>query len=240
MSNASLSAADPRVLRVYVWEFPVRLTHWLITLSIIVLAVTGFYIGNPFIVVPDPAGQHFVMATMKAIHFYAAIVFSLSEIARIIWMFVGNRYARWNQLVPTRKERWKDLLEWLKFYIFVRPNTPRFVGHNPLAGLSYAVVYLVCIVSALTGYALFAIEAGPDSPVWPFASLLPLFGGAQTARWIHHVAMWLIIGFVVHHIACAVLVARVAQNATIDSMFSGFRFVSPEDLAAVEEQESER
>ncbi|HDY70958.1 MAG TPA: Ni/Fe-hydrogenase, b-type cytochrome subunit, partial [Nitrospirae bacterium] len=33
--------------RVYAWEFPVRLTHWINVLCIIALSITGFYIGNP-------------------------------------------------------------------------------------------------------------------------------------------------------------------------------------------------
>ena len=39
-----------RVERVYVWEVPVRLTHWLIVASILLLAVTGLYIGSPVMV----------------------------------------------------------------------------------------------------------------------------------------------------------------------------------------------
>lgn len=232
-------AAEAQLVRVYVWDLPVRLTHWLLALSITVLAITGFYIGHPFIIAPDPVGQEFVMGTVLAIHFFAAIVFSLSEISRIVWMFVGNRYARWDQLVPTNKNRWKKTWEWLKFYVLFRAVTPRFVGHNPLAGLTYAVVYVVLILNALTGYAMFAVAAGAGSPMRVFAGLLPLFGGLQTARWIHHFCMWVIVWFVIHHISCALLVARAARNAAIESMFSGYRFVAPEDLAA-EEAEGER
>ena len=32
----------PDIARVYVWQVPVRVTHWLIALSIVVLSVTGF------------------------------------------------------------------------------------------------------------------------------------------------------------------------------------------------------
>ena len=34
--------------RLYVWEMPVRVYHWLNALSISVLGVTGFLIGKPF------------------------------------------------------------------------------------------------------------------------------------------------------------------------------------------------
>ncbi len=237
MTVATASAPKPELIPVYVWEQPVRITHWLIAAAIVVLAVTGFYIGHPFITAPDPANQRYVMGIMKAIHFYAAIVFTLSELSRIVWMFRGNQFARWHQLLPIGRERRKGLWPWLKFYIFAQPTTPSFVGHNPLAGLSYFLVYLLCLLAALTGYALFAMEAGAESPMRIFAVLLPFFGGAQTARWIHHVIMWLLMLFIVHHIACAFLVARVTKNGTIDSMFSGYRFVRPEDLAAATETE---
>src|SRR5574340_952805 len=98
-----MAATD--LVRVYVWEAPVRVTHWLIALSIVVLAVTGFYIGRPFIIVSGPAGQHFVMGTMRVIHFYAAIVFIAALTARVAWMFLGNTYARWDKFLPVKPRR---------------------------------------------------------------------------------------------------------------------------------------
>ena len=46
---------ESRIVKVYVWEAPVRITHWLIALSIVVLSVTGFYIWISFISVPGRA-----------------------------------------------------------------------------------------------------------------------------------------------------------------------------------------
>jgi Ni/Fe-hydrogenase 1 B-type cytochrome subunit len=42
---------DPssQIVRVYVWQAPVRITHWLIAGSIVLLSITGFYIGRPFV-----------------------------------------------------------------------------------------------------------------------------------------------------------------------------------------------
>ena len=53
MSTAVRAASN--LVRVYVWEWPVRVTHWLIAGSILVAAATGFYMGHPFIVVSGPA-----------------------------------------------------------------------------------------------------------------------------------------------------------------------------------------
>src|SRR5688500_19984234 len=78
-SATSSAAAPTEIVRVYVWEAPVRITHWLIACAIAVLSVTGFYIGNPFITVSGPAGQHFVMGWMKVIHAWAAWGFIRSD-----------------------------------------------------------------------------------------------------------------------------------------------------------------
>ena len=40
---------------VYVWEWPVRITHWLNAITIWVLSVTGLYMGFPFLTAPGEA-----------------------------------------------------------------------------------------------------------------------------------------------------------------------------------------
>lgn len=241
-STAAHSAATPRgaLTPVYVWELPVRLTHWLIALSIGVLTVTGIYIGNPFVRVPGEAGDHFVMGTMKVVHDYAAIVFTLAVLSRIVWMFVGNRWARWNQLLPATREGRRGIRGTLAFYLFVRPAPPSYVGHNPVAGATYTLVFLLYLVMIATGLGLYGMSAHVDSPMRFFAGWLGLFGGAQGARWVHHVVMWLLLGFAVHHVASALLVSRVEKNGILDSIFSGYKFLSAEEAAPVVDDREQR
>lgn len=207
-----------------------RLTHWLIFGSMAFLVVTGLYIGNPWIVVPGQAGQHFVMGTMKAIHFYCAIVFTLSVLARLWWMVVGNRFANWKQFIPVTMRRARGIPGTLLFYLFGTPKPPPFLGHNPLAGATYVAVFFLYLVMICTGLGLYAINADVSSPMRAFAFLLHLFGGPQTARFLHHVGMWLLLGFVAHHIFSALLMSRVERNGTLDSIFSGYKFVPPEHI----------
>ena len=87
MSAATSSGeAGQEIVRVRVWDLVVRWTHWLIALSILVLSVTGLEIGHPVLSVPGRAGEHFVMGTVRVVHFYAAIVFTLAVLSRIAWM----------------------------------------------------------------------------------------------------------------------------------------------------------
>lgn len=222
-------AEELDLARVYVWELPVRICHWVIVFSIAVLAVTGLYIGRPFLLSPGEATRRFVMGWMTAVHYYAAITFTLAVLARIAWMFLGNQYARWDKFVPFRHRRVRGLLPTIKYYLFLsRP--PGFVGHNPLAGLTYLAVYGLCLVQVLTGLALFSVNMDLHSPLRGFSFLLPIFGGAQAARWIHHIVLWLLLGFVVHHVYAAVLVAIAERNGTVESILSGYKWVNPKDL----------
>jgi Ni/Fe-hydrogenase 1 B-type cytochrome subunit len=50
------------------------------------------------------------------------------------------------------------------------------------------------------------------------------------ARWLHHGFMWMLIGFAAHHVYSAVLMSQVEANATVESIFSGYKFVPREDL----------
>ena len=216
--------------RVYVWESPVRITHWLIFAAILVLSVTGFLIGRPVI---NPAGEaraHHVMATVKVIHFYAAIVFTTSILARLIWFFTGNSYSRWHQFLPVDSRRRKGIWGTLRFYLFVDRQTPPFAGHNPVAGLTYTLVFGLYALVTATGFAMYSVDAPVGSPFRKLQWLIPLFGGLPWARWIHHVIMWLLLGFLVHHVYSALLMSHVEKTATMESIFSGFKFLPPEEV----------
>jgi Ni/Fe-hydrogenase 1 B-type cytochrome subunit len=229
-ASAARPVRDADLVRVYVWQVPVRLTHWLIALSIAVLSVTGIYMGRPFLIVPGEARFHFVMGTMKVVHFYAAIVFTLSVLARVAWMFLGNWYARWPSFIPWTRRRRQGLIGTFEFYIFALRKPPGFIAHNPLAGLAYSAVFFLYFVMIGTGLALYAADAGVTSPFRVFGFLAPLFGGLQSSRWIHHVVMWLLLGFTVHHVYSGLLMSQVEQNATIESIFSGYKFIDRKTL----------
>jgi Ni/Fe-hydrogenase 1 B-type cytochrome subunit len=214
----------------------VRATHWLIFLSMVFLVATGIYIGNPFLVAPGRAGERFVMGWTRAIHSYSAIVFTLSVLVRIGWMLVGNVYASWRQFLPVENSRRHGWSATLAFYLMRRRRPPFFAGHNPLAGATYTVVFVLYFVMIATGLGLYAQGAHVDSPLRHFAFFASWFGGAQSARWIHHVVMWLLIGFVAHHVWSAFLMSKVERNGTIDSIFSGYKYLDPAEMREAEEK----
>ena len=210
--------------RVYVWDLVVRVSHWTIMLTMILLVITGLYIGNPFLIPSGPPDDMSVMGTMRVVHFYAAIVFTLAVAVRIAWMFVGSYYARWQQFVPMSPRRRRDVFGMLKFYSFFSSDPPLNVGHNPLAGMTYLAVFALYVIMIITGFALYSVNATGYMAMWEF--LLPLLGGAQMARWIHHIAMWFLVGLGAHHLWCALLVSRLVGLGLFDSLFGGYSWLA--------------
>jgi Ni/Fe-hydrogenase 1 B-type cytochrome subunit len=88
------------------------------------------------------------------------------------------------------------------------------------------LVYGLCLLAIATGLALYSVSA--HSFMSGFSFLVPLVGGLQSARWIHHVVMWLLIGFAVHHVYSAILMSANECNATMESIFSGYKFIERE------------
>jgi Ni/Fe-hydrogenase 1 B-type cytochrome subunit len=220
------AAARDELVRVYVWEIPVRVTHWLMAFSIVALSVTGLYIGYPFATATGPE----LMGWAKYLHAIAAYVFIGSVVVRLIWMFTGNKYSHWDKFISINRTRMKGFLPTVFFYMFLRDKPPAFVGHNPVAASAYSLVYGLCAVAILSGLVLRGASADASALVRWFGGLAPLFGGLQMARWIHHVVMWLLLGFAVHHVYSAVLVAIVEKNGTIDSIISGYKWVPRRDI----------
>jgi Ni/Fe-hydrogenase 1 B-type cytochrome subunit len=212
-----MEKTPPRVT-VKVWELPVRITHWVIFLAVVVLSVTGFYIARPFIIVgSDP---RFLMGWMRSIHSLAAWVFIAAIAARLIWSLVGNRWSRWDQFIPVSRDRRTGGGEALKYYLFMRRNPAPEIGHNPLAGLTYFVVYLMFGVQIVTGLAMKGLE-NPGGILYNLTGWVFDIGSIPTARLIHHLIMWLTWGFVVHHVYSAVLVDMEERNGLISSIVTG-------------------
>jgi Ni/Fe-hydrogenase 1 B-type cytochrome subunit len=221
---ASRPASVPKE-RIYIWEFPVRLVHWVLFFSIIVLCGTGFYIGHPFISVPGEAKYHFVMGTVRAIHLYAAIVFAVAVLFRIYWMFAGNRYARLTELIPLSARRLRSFWQTFLYYCLLRRHPDTYPGHDALAGAAYGFIFALYLLIVATGLALYTVDAAPGSVFQAFGFLVPLFDGLQMARLIHHVAMWVVLVFIIVHVYSVVLWSFIEDSGEIDSIFTGYKFL---------------
>ena len=216
-------AAEPR-FRLYVWQVPVRLTHWVTAACIVILSLTGGYIADPFVI---PPGGSF-MTTVRVIHIVTAFVFLASGAIRTVWLLVGNRFARWSAFIPTSRYQATELFRQAGFYAFIRKEIPKVLGHNQLAAAAYVVLFCLLLVETVTGFALDGL-IGNEPGATGFGWLRELLG-AQNVRLIHHLSMWAILAIALFHVYSCVLVDHIEKNGLLSSMISGFKFPTHEDV----------
>jgi len=215
--------------RVYIWERPVRLYHWVTVASVLVLAATGLLIGRPpaFLTAGDASASQW-FGTVRFFHFAAGYVFLFAFVIRVYWMFAGNEYARWQNYYPVTpgwfRRQLQGVAQVIKVDVLQLQKEPVPVkGHNALAALSYGVVFLVSVFQVVTGFALYA----PMSDAWLpglFAWVVPMMGGDAHVRLWHHLAVWFFIVFSAIHIYFSLFHDVVEAQGEVSSMVSGSKY----------------
>lgn len=240
--------ASPPVVRRH--ALATRLWHWITAASVVILIGSGLMILNAhpqlywgqyganfdppwFRVawvfeggrVPGwltiPTDYNLAMA--RRWHLFFALVLGFALLAYMIASLVNRHFSRdlrvrRRDLAPAVLAH--DLREHLALR-FHNPADPR--AYNVFQKLSYvAVIFVALPVLILTGLAM---SPGMDA-AWPW--LLDLFGGRQSARSVHFIAMVLLAGFIVVHLALVILAGPWNE---VRSMVTG-NWRVPEDRRA--------
>ena len=210
--------------KTYIWEFPVRLSHWINVLSIVILSLTGLFIGSPRTLALTTS--QYVMGWVRLIHFTSAYIFTISVVMRVYWSFVGNRYASYRAFFPALTAEGRGKLRAVfNYYIFRSYKTPEIEGHNPLAATAYTGVFLCYVTMILTGFSLYA-EHAPRGGMHRLLGFMYALFSIQGIRLTHHVTMWLILTFVINHIYSAWLMDIKERDGEMSSIFSGSKFIT--------------
>jgi Ni/Fe-hydrogenase 1 B-type cytochrome subunit len=222
-----------KLRRIYVWELPVRIYHWINVLVLLILVVTGFYIANPLaIITQKDVSQLYTMGWFRYLHFAAAYLFFFNFMARIYWGFVGNKYASWRQFIPISKQFVSEMWTVIKMDILLLKGSLKdrqhlSVGHNALAGMTYFLTFIMFLVQCLTGFGLYASMSD-----WWFPNLFSwvpaMLGGDILTRQIHHWVMWFFILFAFIHVYLVFYHDYVEGRGEISSMGGGWKFIEEE------------
>lgn len=223
--NSYESHSEPSV---YVYEAPMRIWHWTNALAIVVLCITGYFIGSPMPTLSGEASDHYLMGYIRFIHFAAGYILAIAFVLRIYWFFVGNAVAKEIFLHNILKRSyWEELWHEVKWYMFLVKEPKLYKGHNPLAILSMFWLFILPVIFMIfSGFALYGEGTLPGSWAHTFFSswMIPLFGGNSfTLHTWHHVTMWIIIIFVMIHVYVAVREDIMSRQSIISSMISGWR-----------------
>ncbi|MEK8052001.1 Ni/Fe-hydrogenase, b-type cytochrome subunit [Ideonella sp. DXS22W] len=221
------AVAHGRTIRsVYVYEAPVRVWHWINAACITVLAVTGYFIGQPLPTQPGEASANYLMGYIRFAHFAAAYVFAVGLLGRIYWAFVGNHHARELFTLPILTPAyWREVRTMLKWYGFLIPQPSQYVGHNPLARLAmFFGFFLFSVFMVCTGFALYG--EGAQAGSWQerlFGWVIPLMGQSQDVHTWHRMGMWGMLIFITVHVYAAIREDIMGRQSIVSTMVSGHR-----------------
>jgi Ni/Fe-hydrogenase 1 B-type cytochrome subunit len=224
-----MSTQVSKLFPVYVWEAPVRIWHWVMSVCVVVLAVTGYLIGTPMESVGGEASEHFVFGYIRFAHFAAAYIFAVMFVLRAYWAIVGNRFAREMFAVPLKlfdAQWWGGLIDQTKYYLFLKREARPWQGHNPLAAAAMFFMYVLgALFMICTGFAMYGEAQGMQS--WTFTLftswVMPLFGYSQNVHTLHHLGMWYLIVFTLVHLYLVFREDAMSGETIVSTMINGWR-----------------
>jgi cytochrome b len=141
-----------------VWDGTVRIFHWLNLLSVLGLIAVGTVILNGKLLGVTGDGK----VLLKTLHVYIGYVFVLNLVWRLIWGFMGSKFARWRAILPIGGLYKKQRHAFVEGFKEGKP--PVFLGHNPLARWMVSFLFLLLSTMAVTGLVL----GGTDVYMPPF------------------------------------------------------------------------
>lgn len=164
--------------------------------------------------------SHYSLADGRLWHLAFAWIFSLSLLGYLIHSLVNGHVRR---DLATAREDWSPRHLWREAKDHARlrfPTGAAAARYNSLQKLSYiGVIFVALPLMIFTGLAM---SPGFDAVLAPYVDI---FGGRQSARSIHFIVMWLLIGFFFIHIAMVIAAGPINE---IRSMITG-RFRLPPD-----------
>ncbi len=214
----------------YVWSASVRIIHWTVFISVIVLLLSGLYIAyTPIYIIPDgePVGTFF-MAQIRFIHFVAAVIFDIAIFVSIYLIFFSVFRAAWRDLLPTAGNFKKFWIQ-LKYYWRLSGDKIEYEYEDPIDILSFLSFHVLAILLMFTGFALYVASYSVD---WWWPDLLHLttdwvvwlFGGLRNVRTAHHIMWWLILIWVVVHVYFQLWKTIKFKTGNLDAIIGGYRY----------------
>ena len=178
--------------------WPLRLTHWLNVLAIVMMLGSGWQIYNasPLFGFSFPPLLTIGQWLGAGIAWHLAFMWLLvaNGLVYFIWGVSSLHFKKFFPLRP--RDVWHDLSASLKF------NLPHEKGvYNAVQKLLYLGVLLAGVVIVVSGLAIWK-----PVQLWFLCDLL---GGYFIARYVHFFAMSAIVAFAVIHILLVLLVPKV-------------------------------
>ncbi len=176
-----------------VWDPLVRIFHWSL--------VAGFFVA------------YLTEDDFMSLHVWAGYLVGALVAVRIVWGFVGPRYARFSDFVRSPGE----VIAYLKAEL--AGHARRYLGHNPAGGAMVVALLLSLALTVITGL----VTYGGAECAGPLAGSLCSSGNevAELGEEVHEFFANLTLLLVVLHVAGVVFSSRLHGENLVHAMLTG-------------------
>lgn len=165
---------------ILIWDIPVRIFHWLLVLNFIIAYLTG-------------DSEYW-----RLVHITAGYTIIGLVILRIIWGFVGTRYARFNNFVHSPSAAWNY------FRSLASKYPQHYLGHNPAGGLAILGMLGLSIITVISGWVLYSLSEDNE-----------------LAEEFHEIMANATLGLIILHIIGVIVSSSVHQENLVRAMLTG-------------------
>jgi cytochrome b len=169
--------------RVKVWDWPTRLGHWILAISFVVAYMSA------------------ESERWRLVHVISGCTVAGIVIFRVVWGFIGSRYARFANFIKPPIV----VVDYLVSYFPGTKTSARYVGHNPAGGWSVLLLLLSAALTSATGLLAY------------HTSCFQRIGIAH--EWLANIALALVV---VHLIGVAVSSVMHKENL-VAAMLTGYK-----------------
>lgn len=195
---------DDGNMLILVWDLPTRVVHWLLVALVIACFVTAGIGG-----------------VWMSFHMKCGIAILGMLVFRIVWGFVGGRYARFSSFIrgPAAVFGYaRDLL---------RKDSPRHLGHNPMGGWSVLAMLISLMVQVVSG--LFANDdIFTKGPLYPWVGKAASDGLTRIHR-LNHDVLFLLAAL---HLMAVLFYLIIKHDNLIRPMITGYKHGASTDQSS--------
>lgn len=148
-----------------VWDVAIRLFHW----SLVALFIVAYFSGE---------GEE--GSASESLHAWAGYIIIGLLLFRIVWGFIGGRYARFSDII----RRPSEIVAYLKGMLSGHPR--HYLGHNPAGGIM--VIAMLIALAAISWTGLKAYEAEGKGPLVAAqtVAVVPVAKADEWGEWGEH------------------------------------------------------
>ncbi|MCF1428250.1 MAG: cytochrome b/b6 domain-containing protein [Shewanella sp.] len=230
---------EQQIRYIRTWDLSVRLFHWINALCIMGLSLLGLVMMfKPELGISGLDAK----IGLKQAHSLVGYVFVANLLLRILWGFVGTRFARFGDIFRGAYSP-RGISEYLSETR--SGHSPQYLGHNPLGKPMVVCLFVLLVIMGATGL----FRAGTDIYFPPFGKSIQRFLAAPDTnpadlkpylepgvdkqqqqalapykKWTGKAHVWgfyLLMVLVLLHISGAIITECRHQPGIISAMFSG-------------------